>query len=100
MQLEPSARRQSIESLSVLLAHISILQEPDDGNYELFRRAANALQSAMDAILSPESEAFADNLPQLQPDTTSALPEWMISDHFGIGMDSWYVLSWVPSSIC
>ncbi|EXJ96521.1 hypothetical protein A1O1_01647 [Capronia coronata CBS 617.96] len=88
-QLEPAARRHGIESLSVLLAHISILQEPGDGNYQLFCQAATALQSAMDAILSPPSQNSTDSPQDFLTDAAMGQPDWLLPEHFGFGMDSW-----------
>jgi hypothetical protein len=92
VQLDPTARRQGIESLSVLLAHIDILQEPDDGNYQLFTQAVTALQSALDAILSPPSDSSSDNLQNMMSNTAPVQQDWILSEHFGFGMDSWYVV--------
>lgn len=81
-QLDPSSRRHSIENLFVLIAHMGILHDPEDGNYQLFCQAKNALHSAMDTILNPPDTTQPENSP-------SMLSDWMLSDHFGFGMDSW-----------
>lgn len=81
-QLDPSLRRHSIENLSVLVAHMGILHDPEDGNYQLFCQAKNALHSAMDSILNPPDTGQPENSP-------SMLPDWMLSDHFGLGVDTW-----------
>lgn len=87
-QLDPSSRRHSIENLSVLIAHMGILHDPGDGNYQLFFQAKTALQSAMDSILNPPDPSQPEN--SLDMLSTAALsPDLMFSDYLGLGVDSW-----------
>ncbi|CRG89170.1 Pre-mRNA-splicing helicase BRR2 [Talaromyces islandicus] len=83
-----SSRRRSIENLSVLIAHMAVLHDPGDGNYQLFCHAKSALQSAMDTILSPPDPGQPEN--SLDMLSTAALsPDWIFSDYLGLGVDSW-----------
>lgn len=93
--LDSSSRRRSIENLSVLIAHMGILHDPGDGNYQLFSHAKSALQSAMDTILSPLGPAQPEN--SLDMLSSAALsPDWIFSDYLGLGVDSWWVsLCWI-----
>lgn len=86
--LDSSSRRRSIENLSVLIAHMGVLHDPGDGNYQLFCHAKSALQSAMDTILSPPDPAQPEN--SLDMLSSAALsPDWIFSDYLGLGVDSW-----------
>jgi hypothetical protein len=88
--LDPASRRRSIENLSVLIAHMGVLHDPSDGNYQLFSHAKSALQSAMDTIISPPDPCQPEN--SLDMLSTAALsPDWIFSDYLGLGVDSWYV---------
>lgn len=93
-QLDPSSRRQSVENLSVLIAHMGILHDPGDGNYQLFCQAKSALQSAMDTILQPSSSADHHSESPLDNITNPPTipPDWIYSDYLGLGVDSWLVL--------
>jgi hypothetical protein len=88
-QLDPSSRRHSIENLSVLIAHMGILHDPGDGNYQLFYQAKNALQSAMDTILNVPDASQPENSFNILSTATMVSSDWMLSDHFGLGVDSW-----------
>lgn len=89
--LDSSSRRRSIENLSVLIAHMGVLHDPGDGNYQLFCHAKSALQSAMDTILSPPDPGQPEN--SLEMLSSAALsPDWIFSDYLGLGVDSWWVL--------
>uniref|UniRef100_A0A093XMK4 Uncharacterized protein YbbC n=2 Tax=Talaromyces marneffei PM1 TaxID=1077442 RepID=A0A093XMK4_TALMA len=86
--LDSSSRRRSIENLSVLIAHMGVLHDPGDGNYQLFCHAKSALQSAMDTILSPPDPGQPEN--SLEMLSSAALsPDWIFSDYLGLGVDSW-----------
>lgn len=96
-RLDPSSRRHSIENLSVLIAHMGILHDPGDGNYQLFCQAKSALQSAMDTILQPSSANQSEN--SLDISSGALSPNWMYSDYLGLGVDSWFVLAFVTDVI-
>ncbi|KAL3256614.1 hypothetical protein ABHI18_007448 [Aspergillus niger] len=86
--LDLSSTRRSIENLSVLIAHMGVLHDPGDGNYQLFCHAKSALQSAMDTILSLPDPAQPENsLDMLSSPALS--PDWIFSDYLGLGVDSW-----------
>jgi hypothetical protein len=91
VQLDPASRRHSIENLSVLIAHMGVLHDPGDGNYQLFCQAKNSLQSAMDTILQPsttdQSETPLDMSHPANP------PDWLYPDYLGLGVESWFVPS-------
>jgi hypothetical protein len=91
VQLDPASRRHSIENLSVLIAHMGVLHDPGDGNYQLFCQAKNALQSAMDTILQPSTTDQSES--PLDMSHPAIPPDWLYSDYLGLGVESWFVPS-------
>lgn len=74
----------------MLIAHMEILHEPEDGNYPLFCQAKSALRAAMDTILrSPPAASQQSGSPNVLSSAELVSSDWMLSDHFGLGLDSW-----------
>jgi hypothetical protein len=82
--------------LSVLIAHMGVLHDPGDGNYQLFCQAKGALQSAMDTIFDPPNTSQPESsLNLLSSAALAPEADWMLSDYLGLGVDSW----WAPCSV-
>ncbi|KXG45678.1 Peptidase M19, renal dipeptidase [Penicillium griseofulvum] len=87
-ELDPPSRRQVIENLSVLIAHMDILHSPHDGNFKLFSQAKRSLQSVVDMLLQPLNPlGMETSSTSLGAEMPSA--DWMVPDYCGFDGDFW-----------
>ncbi|KFY85283.1 hypothetical protein V500_08541 [Pseudogymnoascus sp. VKM F-4518 (FW-2643)] len=85
---EAVSRTQIIEGLSVLTAHLDVLFEPGDGNYQLFCEAKQVLQSIVEIVITPAAQRqVEDSL----PDSAMGFSEegWASVDQWGFDSDFW-----------
>ncbi|KFZ12732.1 hypothetical protein V502_06944 [Pseudogymnoascus sp. VKM F-4520 (FW-2644)] len=85
---EAVSRTQIIEGLSVLTAHLDVLFEPGDGNYQLFCEAKQVLQSILEIVITPAAQRqVEDSL----PDSAMGFSEegWASVDQWGFDSDFW-----------
>lgn len=87
-QQEAVSRMQIIEGLSVLTAHLDVLFEPGDGNYQLFCEAKRVLQSILEIAITPAPQRQVDGS---LPDSAIGFSEadWESFDQWGFDSDFW-----------
>ncbi|OBT81241.1 hypothetical protein VE02_09831, partial [Pseudogymnoascus sp. 03VT05] len=85
---EGVSRMQIIEGLSVLTAHLDVLFEPGDGNYQLFCEAKRVLQSILEIAITPSAPRQVDGS---LPDSAIGFSEsdWESFDQWGFDSDFW-----------
>ena len=85
---EAVSRTQIIEGLSVLTAHLDVLFEPGDGNYQLFCEAKQVLQSILEIVITPASQRQVENS---LPASAMGFSEegWASVDQWGFDSDFW-----------
>jgi hypothetical protein len=85
---EAVSRTHIIERLSVLTAHLDVLFEPGDGNYQLFCEAKQVLQSILDIVITPAGQRqVEDSLPVSAIGFTEE--DWASVDQWGFDSDFW-----------
>lgn len=85
---EAVSRTQIIEGLSVLTAHLDVLFEPSDGNYQLFCQAKQVLQSILEIAITPAAQR---QLEDSIPDSAMGFGEegWASVEQWGFDSDFW-----------
>jgi hypothetical protein len=89
--LDAPFRRQIVENLSVLVAHIEILHTTYDGNYKLFCQAKRSLRRVVDILMQPANASSEQVLPVTSVVDFSPF-DFMVSDYNGFNGGFWYVI--------